>query len=143
MSLTAFLHGYPPFWSMGGELSTHRTLRVAPDAQVFTNTAEEYELDGVRVRASSGASYQNIMTDAEAGGASTDGAGTGGGDADGSGGGVAAQDAQAAQASSNSASGAAARYWGCGMSIPPSRSGRIITPEGGYMKIVSLAPEVL
>lgn len=70
MSLTAFLHGYPPFWSMGGELSTHRTLRVVPDAQVFTNTAEEYELDGVRVRASSGSSHQNIMTDVEAGAAS-------------------------------------------------------------------------
>lgn len=68
MTLTAFLHGYPPFWSMGGELSTHRTLRVVPDATVFTTTAEEYEFDGVRVLPSTGSSYQSIMTDAEAAG---------------------------------------------------------------------------
>lgn len=70
MSLTAFLHGYPPFWSMGGELSTHRTLRAVPDSQVFTTAAEEYEFDGVRVRTSSGSSRQSIMADAETSGAS-------------------------------------------------------------------------
>lgn len=70
VSLTAFLHGYPPFWSMGGELSTHRTLRVVPDSQVFTTAAEEYEFDGVRVRTSSGSSRQSIMADAETNGAS-------------------------------------------------------------------------
>lgn len=55
---------------MGGELSTHRTLRAVPDSQVFTTAAEEYELDGVRVKTSSGSSRQSIMADAEASGAS-------------------------------------------------------------------------
>lgn len=70
MTLAAFLHGYPPFWSMGGETSTHRTLRVVPGATVFTTTAESYSLDEVKVLPSTGASYQSIMTDAEAVGAS-------------------------------------------------------------------------
>lgn len=47
--IAAFLHGYPPLWSMGGEMSTHRTLRHVPRSVVFTNTGQEYSLDGVRV----------------------------------------------------------------------------------------------
>ena len=42
MTLTAFLHGYPPLWSMGGEMSTHRTLRAVPWSVVFTDTLEDY-----------------------------------------------------------------------------------------------------
>ena len=49
MTLVAFLHGYPPGWSMGGEVSTHRTIRAVPGSVVFTDCDEEYELDGVRV----------------------------------------------------------------------------------------------
>lgn len=70
MTLAAFLHGYPPFWSMGGETSTHRTLRVVPGATVFTTTPESYVLDDVKVMPSTGASYQSIMADAETVGAS-------------------------------------------------------------------------
>lgn len=65
MSLTAFLHGYPPLWSMGGEMSTHRTLRVVPGSIVFTKTLEEYVLDGVSVRPATGSSRQSIMDDAK------------------------------------------------------------------------------
>ena len=50
MNLTAFLHGYPPFWSMGGEVSTHRTLRSVQGSTVFTNTDQDYEIDGVQVK---------------------------------------------------------------------------------------------
>ena len=62
MTLTAFLHGYPPGWSMGGEVSTHRTLREVPGTVVFTgSTEQEYELDGVRVLPSWGPSITDIM----------------------------------------------------------------------------------
>jgi Glycosyl transferases group 1 len=64
MTLTAFLHGYPPLWSMGGELSTHRTLKAIPGSVVFTETLEEYELDGVSVRPATGTSLQCIKDDA-------------------------------------------------------------------------------
>lgn len=50
MSIAAFLHGYPPVWSMGGEISTHRTLRVLGDPVVYTATDEPYRFDGVDVR---------------------------------------------------------------------------------------------
>lgn len=50
MSLTAVLHGYPPFWSMGGEISTHRTIRYVPGSTAITNALYAYELDGVQVR---------------------------------------------------------------------------------------------
>lgn len=70
MSLTAFLHGYPPLWSMGGETSTHRTLRVVPGSVVFTTTPKPYFLDGVSVQPGSGASFQSIMDDAKGCGAS-------------------------------------------------------------------------
>jgi len=70
MTLTAFLHGYPPLWSMGGELSTHRTLKVVPGSVVFTETLEKYELDGVSVRPATGVSLQCIKDDAKSAGAS-------------------------------------------------------------------------
>ncbi len=70
MTLTAFLHGYPPLWSMGGEMSTHRTLRVVPGAVVFTTTADCYQFDGVTVQPGSGSSFQSIMDDAKGVGAS-------------------------------------------------------------------------
>lgn len=70
MTLTAFLHGYPPLWSMGGEMSTHRTLRAVPGSNVFTTTLEVYRFDGVVVLPSTGSSFQNIMADAETVGAS-------------------------------------------------------------------------
>ena len=70
MTLTAFLHGYPPLWSMGGETSTHRTLRAVPGSVVFTKTLEEYTYDGVSVRPATGTSRQSIMEDAKAAGAS-------------------------------------------------------------------------
>ena len=70
MTLTAFLHGYPPLWSMGGEMSTHRTLRAVPWSVVFTDTLEDYHFDGVSVRAATGVSVQCIRTDAESAGAS-------------------------------------------------------------------------
>lgn len=70
MTLTAFLHGYPPLWSMGGETSTHRTLRVVPGSIVFTTTADCYRLDGVTVQPGSGGSFQNIVADAKTVGAS-------------------------------------------------------------------------
>ena len=54
MRVAAFVHGYPPHWSMGGEVSTHRTLRELPDVVVFSNCEEEYMLDGVRVKPYSG-----------------------------------------------------------------------------------------
>jgi hypothetical protein len=65
VSLTAFLHGYPPLWSMGGEMSTHRTLRAVPDSIVFTKTVHTYTYDEVWVMASTGASFESIMHDAE------------------------------------------------------------------------------
>ena len=65
MTLTAFLHGYPPGWSMGGEVSTHRTLRVVPGATVFTTTPSDYDLDGVSVFQSSGPTYDKIIADAK------------------------------------------------------------------------------
>ena len=49
MTLTAFLHGYPPRWSMGGEVSTHRTLRTIPGSVVFTQTKDAYTFEGVQV----------------------------------------------------------------------------------------------
>lgn len=64
MTLTAFLHGYPPGWAMGGEVSTHRTLREVPGSVVFTECDEEYELDGVRVLPRSGTRYADIVRDA-------------------------------------------------------------------------------
>lgn len=69
MTLTAFLHGYPPLWSMGGELSTHRTLKAVPGSVVFTETLEDYELDGVSVKAAKGTSLQCIKDDAASAGA--------------------------------------------------------------------------
>lgn len=66
MTLTAFLHGYPPAWSMGGEVATHRTLRAIPGSTVFTTTtSEEYELDGVQVKPASGVLAEDIIRDAE------------------------------------------------------------------------------
>jgi len=51
MRLTTVMHGYPPLWAMGGEVSTHRTIRTIPDSRAFIQTVEEpYELDGVEVR---------------------------------------------------------------------------------------------
>lgn len=64
MSLTAFLHGYPPLWSMGGEMSTHRTLMAVPGSTVFTTTVESYWIDGVFVMPATGSSFQSIMADA-------------------------------------------------------------------------------
>lgn len=69
MSLTAFLHGYPPYWSMGGEVSTHRTLRVIPGATVVSNVPEAYELDGVRVVPLESDLYPSVVAQAEAVGA--------------------------------------------------------------------------
>lgn len=67
MTLTAFLHGYPPGWSMGGEISTHRTLSVVPGSVVFTpRTTDGYVLDGVTVLPAS----MSIEEDAKAIGAS-------------------------------------------------------------------------
>lgn len=70
MSLAAFLHGYPPLWSMGGEISTHRTLSAVPGTVVFTTTHDSYYLDGVAVQPGSGSSFQCIMDDAKECGAS-------------------------------------------------------------------------
>lgn len=70
MTLTAFLHGYPPGWSMGGEVSTHRTLRAVPGSTVFTNTEKRYELDGVSVRPLVGTLYPDIMNAAQLAGSS-------------------------------------------------------------------------
>jgi hypothetical protein len=55
---------------MGGEMSTHRTLRAVDGSVVVTATLEVYRMDGVSVMPSSGSSFQNIMLDAEAVGAS-------------------------------------------------------------------------
>ena len=66
MTLTAFLHGYPPDWSMGGEISTHRTLNTVPGATVFAQTATEgYTFDNVTVLPSSGSTMRDIIADAE------------------------------------------------------------------------------
>lgn len=70
MTLSAFLHGYPPLWSMGGEISTHRTLRTVPGSVVFTETPEDYTLDGVSVRQITNVTIQGVMTDAKSSGAS-------------------------------------------------------------------------
>lgn len=70
MTLTAFMHGYPPGWSMGGEVSTHRTLRTVPDTTVFTTTDENYTLDGVFVSPMTGTGLQEVMADAESVGTS-------------------------------------------------------------------------
>lgn len=64
MTLTAFLHGYPPGWSMGGEVSTHRTLREIPGTVVFTTTDEKYEIDGVQVRPMAGQNLTSVINDA-------------------------------------------------------------------------------
>ena len=64
-TIAAFLHGYPPFWSMGGEVSTHRTLRHIPGSIVFTDTDTEYEIDGVRVMPLPGTSADEIRDAAE------------------------------------------------------------------------------
>lgn len=50
---------------MGGETSTHRTLRVVPGSIVFTTTPKTYRLDGVTVMPGTGSSFQSIMVDAE------------------------------------------------------------------------------
>lgn len=68
-TIAAFLHGYPPEWSMGGEVSTHRTLRAVPGSVVFTHCREEYFMDGVHVKPMSGPKYDDIMRDAESVGA--------------------------------------------------------------------------
>lgn len=65
MTLTAFLHGYPPGWSMGGEVSTHRTLRTVPGSVVFTQTKDAYTFEGVQVYPMIGATIQTVMSDAE------------------------------------------------------------------------------
>lgn len=66
MTLTAFLHGYPPGWSMGGEISTHRTLAAIGNATVFTqNVRDGYVIDGVTVLKSSGPTFIDIMVDAQ------------------------------------------------------------------------------
>lgn len=65
MTLTAFLHGYPPGWSMGGEISTHRTLRIVDGSTVFTHTGGDYVLDGVRVIPLSGTDVLHIAKCAE------------------------------------------------------------------------------
>lgn len=70
MTLTAFLHGYPPLWSMGGEMATHRALRAVPGSVVFTTALEEYQLDGVSVMPATGVSVQCIKDDARSVGAS-------------------------------------------------------------------------
>ena len=70
MTLTAFLHGYPPLWSMGGEMATHRALRAVPGSTVFTTVLEEYQLDGVSVMPATGVSVQCIKDDARSVGAS-------------------------------------------------------------------------
>lgn len=72
MTLTAFLHGYPPGWSMGGEIATHRALSVVPGATVFTpTTTDGYVLDKVTVLPSSGSAFRDVLADAESVGAST------------------------------------------------------------------------
>ena len=58
--LTAFLHGYPPQWSMGGEVSTHRTLRVVPGSTVFTDCESPYSIDGVSVYPIHGFDLQSL-----------------------------------------------------------------------------------
>lgn len=66
MTLTAFLHGYPPQWSMGGETSTHRTIRTIEGSVVFSGTApEEYDLDGVTVRPLLYENVNDIVLDAK------------------------------------------------------------------------------
>jgi hypothetical protein len=65
MTLTAFLHGYRPLWSMGGEMATHRTLRTVPGSVVFTDTLKDYCFDGVSVRSATGVSVQCIRDDAK------------------------------------------------------------------------------
>lgn len=69
MSLTAFLHGYPPGWSMGGEMSTHRTLRTVPGSVVFTETEHPYTLEGVSVKKMSGTTVKDMVEDAKSVGA--------------------------------------------------------------------------
>lgn len=70
MTLTAFLHGYPPGWSMGGEISTHRTLRAVPGSVVYTPTKDPYTFDGVQVYPMIGGTIHTVMSDAEFVGAS-------------------------------------------------------------------------
>lgn len=65
MTIAAFLHGYPPDWSMGGEVSTHRTLRSVEGSNVFTNTGKHYDLEGVAVHPLSRADVPSVMADAE------------------------------------------------------------------------------
>lgn len=69
MTLAAFLHGYPPGWSMGGEMSTHRTLRAVPGSVVFTQAPTAYQMDGVSVMPARGGSHDAIRADAESVGA--------------------------------------------------------------------------
>ena len=70
MSLVAFLHGYPPQWSMGGELSTHRTLREIPGSIVYTECDAPYEFEGVQVRPLRTATVSEMVADADGAGAS-------------------------------------------------------------------------
>ena len=65
MSLVAFLHGYPPQWSMGGELSTHRTLREIPGSIVYTECDAPYEFEGVQVRPIRSIEVSRMMADAK------------------------------------------------------------------------------
>lgn len=64
MSLVAFLHGYPPHWSMGGEISTHRTIREIPGSIVYTNCEAPYEFEGVQVRPLQGESLGDLTNHA-------------------------------------------------------------------------------
>lgn len=64
MTLAAFLHGYPPGWSMGGEVSTHRTLRAVPGSVVFTETDQPYTLDDVQVRPITNSEISGVIDNA-------------------------------------------------------------------------------
>lgn len=56
----AVTHGYPPGWSMGGEVATHRTVRAVPGSTVLTDCDEEYLIDGVRVLPLRGPSHEEV-----------------------------------------------------------------------------------
>lgn len=64
MSVVGITHGYPPLWNMGGEVSLHRTLRVARgDKFVLTKTENPYIFENVNVRPINTHDVLNINAD--------------------------------------------------------------------------------
>lgn len=65
-TVVALSHGYPPEWSMGGEVSLHRMLQITDgEKYVLTKTDTPYVFDGVKIHKIDAVNVLNIQTDAK------------------------------------------------------------------------------